>query len=83
MRCTCSTWIESINKGEKLHIRSIEILYCPFCGLELIKDDFRIFITYDGSEDESKEDAIKIALASFDVKKSSGKKKLYFDIQLP
>lgn len=83
MRCTCSTWIESVNKSEKIHIRSIEILYCPFCGSELIKDDFRVFITYDGPEDKSKEDGIAIALASHTVHKAPGKKKLYFDIPLP
>ena len=83
MRCICQEWIDNVAKGEKIQIRGIEITYCPFCGLELLKDDFTVFITYDGPEDGSKEDAIKIALALFDVRKSSGKKKLYFDIQLP
>ena len=83
MRCTCQKWIEKIRPGQRVHIRGEEIPYCPFCGMELIKDDFRVFMTYDGPEDGSKEDAIKIVLALFDVKKSPGKKKLYFDLQFP
>ena len=81
MRCTCEKWIEKVKPGQKIHMRGAEITYCPFCGLVLIKDDFRVFITYDGPGDESKEEAIKITLAAYDVKKAPGKKKLYFDLQ--
>lgn len=83
MRCTCQKWIEKIRPGQRIHIRGEEIPYCPFCGLELIKDDFRVFMTYDGPEDKSKENSIKIALAPYVMYKAPGKKKLYFDIQLP
>ncbi len=83
MRCTCSKWIETIKPGQKVHVGGEEIEYCPFCGLELIKDDFRVFMTYDGPEDESKENGIEIALAPHAMHKAPGKKKLYFDISLP
>ncbi len=81
MRCTCSTWIEKIKKGERIHFRGVEITYCPFCELKLIDDDFRVHITYDGQESKSKEESIKILLVAYDVKKAPGKKKLYFDLQ--
>ena len=83
MRCTCDKWIELIRPGERVHIRGEEITYCPFCELKLIKDNFTVFITYDGPEDKSKEDGIVIALAPHIVHKAPGKKKLYLDIQLP
>ena len=83
MRCTCSAWIEKIKPGQRVHVGGEAITHCPFCGLELIKDDFTVHITYDGPEDGSKEDAIKILLAAYDVKKAPGKKKLYFDLQMP
>lgn len=60
-----------------------KISYCPFCGLELIKDDFTVYMTYDGPEDKSKEDGIATALTPYTVHKATGKKKLYFDLQLP
>lgn len=82
MRCTCQKWIEKIRPGQRIHVRGEEIPHCPFCGLELIKDDFRVFMTYDGPEDEAKEESIKIALASHVIRKAPGKKKLYFDIQM-
>ncbi len=81
MRCICSKWIETIRKGQSISFFGIKITHCPFCPLELIKDDFRVFVTYDGPVDKSKEEAIKILLVSHDVKKEPGKKKLYFDLQ--
>ena len=83
MRCTCQKWIEKIRSGQRIHVSGEAISHCPFCGLELIKDDFRVFITYDGPEDESREESIKIALAHYAVYKAPGKKKLYFNLQLP
>lgn len=82
MKCICEKWFERVYKGENIYMRGERITHCPYCGLELIKDDFRVHITYDGPEEDAIEDAIKNALASFDVKKSPGKKKLYFDLQL-
>ncbi len=80
MKCTCSKWIEKVPKGQKVHIAGEAITNCPFCGLQLIKDGFRVLITYDGPADSSKENDILVALSSFNVLKSPGKKKLYFDI---
>lgn len=83
MRCTCQKWIENIRPGQHVHVSGEKISHCPFCGLELIKDDFTVYMTYDGLEDKSKEDAIAIALEPHIVQKAPGKKKLYFDIQSP
>lgn len=80
MRCTCSKWIEKMNTVGVIHIRGGKVVYCPFCGLQLVKDGLRIHITYDGPVDISKESRIINALSSFIVLKSPGKKKLYFDI---
>ena len=83
MRCICQKWIETIRPGQRIHVSGEEITHCPFCGLELIKDDFRVFMTYDGPVDNSKEESIMTELSPHVVKKSSGKKKLYIDLQLP
>ncbi len=83
MRCICSKWIEKVNKGENIHMRGERITHCPYCGLELIKNDFRVYIAYDGPEDKAKEESIKIALEPHFLIKKSGKKKFYFDLQLP
>ena len=82
MRCTCQKWIDTIRPGQRIHVSGEEITYCPFCPLELIKDDFTVYMTYDGPEDESKENTIKMLLPAYDVKKAPGKKKLYFNLQL-
>ncbi|KKL07425.1 hypothetical protein LCGC14_2586130 [marine sediment metagenome] len=83
MRCICQKWIETIRPRQQIHVSGEAISHCPFCGLELIKDEFRVFMTYDGPEDKTKEEAIEILLVAYGVKRMPGKKKLYFDLQLP
>ena len=82
MKCTCEKWNIKINKEQKLYVAGEIITHCPYCGLKLIKDDFRVYITYDGPEDKAKEKSIKIALEPHVSIKILGKKKLYFDLQL-
>ncbi len=81
MKCTCDKWIEKIKPGQEVHVGGEAITWCPFCPLKLIEEGFRVHVTYDGPVDESKEEAIEIALATHDPKKAPGKKKLYFDLQ--
>lgn len=83
MRCTCEKWIERIKPRQKVHVRSEVITHCPFCGLKLIKDNFKIYLIYDGLEDKDKDNLIKTYLESFNVRRISKTKRLFFELPLP
>ncbi len=74
MRCTCSTWIEKIPKGDRVYFRGESITHCPYCGLKLIVEDFKVYLTYTGNWDKNKDQAVRNALESYyPIRKEHGK----------